>query len=289
MEIFNWFGSILGYLLWFLYEIIPNYGVAIILFTIITKLLLLPFSVKQQKSMAANSKMAAKQQEIRTKYANDRLKMQEEMQKLMEQEGVNPTSGCLVTLIPFPIMLGIYYSVIYPLSNTLHIAKDTISQATEFVSKIPGIASTNQYVEHEIVKNFDALKDHLTMFSADDVQKIEFFGKGFKCFGLDLLASPNTSSFASMLWIIPVLALVTYWGQSFVMQKLQPTQQQGAGQGCMKVMMYGMPLLSAYWAYIMPAAVGFYWIISALVGFAQTLITHKYFSPEQVDLICASG
>lgn len=91
MEIFNWFGSILGYLLWFLYEIIPNYGVAIILFTIITKLLLLPFSVKQQKSMAANSKMAAKQQEIRTKYANDRLKMQEEMQKLMEQEGVNPT------------------------------------------------------------------------------------------------------------------------------------------------------------------------------------------------------
>ena len=111
----------------------------------------------------------------------------------------------------------------------------------------------------------------------------EFFGKGFKCFGLDLLASPNTSSFASMLWIIPVLALVTYWGQSFVMQKLQPTQQQGAGQGCMKVMMYGMPLLSAYWAYIMPAAVGFYWIISALVGFAQTLITHKYFSPEQVS------
>ena len=121
------------------------------------------------------------------------------------------------------------------------------------------------------------------MFSADDVQKIEFFGKGFKCFGLDLLASPNTSSFASMLWIIPVLALVTYWGQSFVMQQLQPTQQQGAGQGCMKVMMYGMPLLSAYWAYIMPAAVGFYWIISALVGFAQTLITHKYFSPEQVS------
>ena len=78
MEIFNWFGSILGYLLWFLYEIIPNYGVAIILFTIITKLLLLPFSVKQQKSMAANSKMAAKQQEIRTKNANDRQKMQEE-------------------------------------------------------------------------------------------------------------------------------------------------------------------------------------------------------------------
>ena len=277
MSIFNFFGSVLGYLLWFLYTVFKNYGIAIILFTIIVKALMFPFSIKSQKSMAAQSRLASKQQELQKKYAKDQMKYNEELQKLYEKEGVNPGGGCLTTLLPFPIMLGIYYSVIYPLSNTLHIAKDTISQATEFVSKIPGIASTNQYVELEIVKNFDALKDHLTMFSADDVQKIEFFGKGFKCFGLDLLASPNTSSFASMLWIIPVLALVTYWGQSFVMQKLQPTQQQGAGQGCMKVMMYGMPLLSAYWAYIMPAAVGFYWIISALVGFAQTLITHNVF------------
>lgn len=283
MSIFNFFGSVLGYLLWFLYTVFKNYGIAIILFTIIVKALMFPFSIKSQKSMAAQSRLASKQQELQKKYAKDQMKYNEELQKLYEKEGVNPGGGCLTTLLPFPIMLGIYYSVIYSLSNTLHIAKDTISQATEFVSKIPGIASTNQYVELEIVKNFDALKDHLTMFSADDVQKIEFFGKGFNCFGLDLLASPNTSSFASMLWIIPVLALVTYWGQSFVMQKLQPTQQQGAGQGCMKVMMYGMPLLSAYWAYIMPAAVGFYWIISALVGFAQTLITHKYFSPEQVS------
>ena len=232
MSIFNFFGSVLGYLLWFLYTVFKNYGIAIILFTIIVKALMFPFSIKSQKSMAAQSRLASKQQELQKKYAKDQMKYNEELQKLYEKEGVNPGGGCLTTLLPFPIMLGIYYSVIYPLSNTLHIAKDTISQATEFVSKIPGIASTNQYVELEIVKNFDALKDHLTMFSADDVQKIEFFGKGFKCFGLDLLASPNTSSFASMLWIIPVLALVTYWGQSFVMQKLQPTQQQGAGQPC---------------------------------------------------------
>ena len=106
--------------------------------------------------------------------------------------------------------------------------------------------------------------------------------QGFKFAGLDLLASPNTSSFASMMWLIPVLALVTYWGQTFIMQKLQP-QQQAAGGGCMKVMLYGMPLLSAYWAFIMPGAVGFYWIISALVSFVQSLIQHKYYSAEQVS------
>ena len=79
-----------------------------------------------------------------------------------------------------------------------------------------------------------------------------------------------------------MLALITYWGQTFIMQKLQP-QQQASGGGCMKVMLYGMPLLSAYWAFIMPGAVGFYWIVSALVGFAQSIIQHKYYSAEQVS------
>lgn len=282
MALFNFFGSILGYLLWALYVIFKNYGVAIILFTIIVKALMFPFSIKSQKSMAAQSRLASKQQELQKRYANNQIKYNEELQKLYEKEGVNPGGGCLMTLLPFPIMLGIYYSVIYPLSNTLHIAKDTIAQATDFVSKIPGVASTNQYVELEIVKNFSALKEHLTMFSADDIEKIEFFGKGFKFLGLDLLASPNNSTFASMMWIIPVLALITYWGQTFIMQKLQP-QQNNQQQGCMKVMLYGMPLMSAYWAYIMPGAVGFYWIISALVGFAQSLIQNKYFSAEKVS------
>ena len=283
MQIFNFFGSILGYLLWFLYSIFKNYGIAIILFTIIVKALMFPFSIKSQKSMAAQSRLASKQKELQARYGKDQMKYNEELQKLYEKEGVNPGSGCLMTLLPFPIMLGIYYSVIYPLSNTLHIAKDTIAQATDFVSKIPGIASTNQYVELEIVKNFSALKEHLTMFSAADIEKIEFFGKGFKFLGLDLLATPSASSFASMMWLIPVLALISYWGQSFIMQKLQPQQQQQAGGGCMKVMMYGMPLLSAYWAFIMPGAVGFYWIISAVVGLGQSVFTHKYYSPEQVS------
>ena len=189
MQIFNFFGSIFGYLLWFLYTIFKNYGVAIILFTIIVKALMFPFSIKSQKSMAAQSRLSKKQQELQARYGNDKMKYNEELQKLYEKEGVNPGGGCLMTLLPFPIMLGIYYSVIYPLSNTLHVAKDSIAQATDFISKIPGVSSTSQYVELEIVKNFSSLKEYLTMFSAEDVNKIESFSKGFTFFGLDLLAS----------------------------------------------------------------------------------------------------
>ena len=159
MQFFNFFGSIFGYLLWFLYTIFQNYGVAIILFTIIVKALMFPFSIKSQKSMAAQSRMAAKQKELQARYGSDKMKYNEELQKLYEKEGVNPGGGCLTTLLPLPLMLGIYYSVIYPLSNTLHVASDSIAKATEFVTRIPGISSTSQYVELEIVKNFSALKE----------------------------------------------------------------------------------------------------------------------------------
>lgn len=284
VQIFNFFGGILGYLLWFLYTVFRNYGIAIILFTIIVRALMFPFSIKSQKSMAAQSRLAKKQQELQARYANDKAKYNEELAALYQKEGVNPGGGCLMTMLPFPIMLGIYYSVIFPLTNTLHIAGDRIAEATSFVQRLPGMvqSATTGYAELQIVQNFSQLKDYLTMFTAEDVEKIELFGRGFKFLGLDLLSTPNASPFSSMLWLIPVLALVSYWASSFVMQKMNPAQQQN-GQGCMKVMLYGMPLLSAYWAFIMPGAVGFYWIISALVGLAQSIVQHKLYSPEKVS------
>ncbi len=289
MGIFNIFGSILGYLLWFLYTIFRNYGVAIILFTIILKLLLFPMSIKQQKSMASQAKMAEKQKELQKKYANNKQKYNEELAKLYEKEGVNPGSGCLTSLLPFPIMLGIYYSVIMPLSNTLHIAKEAINQATEYISKIPGMVSNTSglYSELQIIRNFDALKESLITycpnFTPGDIEKMESFSKGFKFLGLDLLATPQQESFLSFLWIIPVLSLVTSFAYQFYMTR---TSMNGASpSGCMKVMTYVFPLLSVYWAYTMPAAVGFYWVISSLTSWGQSIITNRYFSVHQMTAL----
>ena len=211
MDIFNWFGSLLGYLLWFLYGIVQNYGVAIILFTIIVKALVFPFSVKQQKSMASQAKVQKKVRELQKIYANDKMKLNEETQKLYQKEGVSMTGGCLPMLIPLPILFGIYYSVIYPLRNALHIDANVVSQATQMLSKIPGVSSTfvSQYGEIEIIKHFDSLRDTLTMFSAQDIEKIESFSYGFKFLGLDLLATPQNSNFESMMWLIPAVCLVT--------------------------------------------------------------------------------
>lgn len=289
MDIFNFFGSILGYLLWFFYTLIPNYGVAIILFTIATKIIVFPFSIKQQKSMAATSKLSLKQQELQKKYGNDKAKYQEEVQKLYEKEGVNPASGCLTSIVPLIIMMGLFYTVQNPLANALHLSGDAVTKAVEMLKAIPGIGSTfnAQYAQVEIVKHFAQLQPHLTMFSGDEINRIALFSHGFQFLGLNLLDSPADGAnifgtlFRSNLWVIPVLSLVSSLLMQFIMNKLQPGMQQ-AQQGCMKYMLYIMPLFTAWIACTVPAAVGFYWIISTLTGTLQSIAMNIWYSP--VDL-----
>ncbi|MDO4459683.1 MAG: YidC/Oxa1 family membrane protein insertase [Clostridia bacterium] len=275
MQLFNFFGNLMGYLLWALYCVFKNYGVAIILFTLIIKIVLFPTSINQQKSMAKNAKLGEKQKELQKKYGNDRQRYNEELQKLYEKENMSPYSGCLTTLLPFPIMLGIYYSVIFPLKNTLHISAEAIANATEYVSKIPGLTSTGNYVELTIVKNWAVLKDSIAQFfTQGEIAKIESFEKGFKIFGINLLDTPKGSHFTDLLWLIPVLCILSYWASTFYMQKASGQKSQG----CMNATMYLMPLLSAYWAYMMPGAVGFYWIISSVFAFAQSVIIQNFYS-----------
>ena len=177
-ELFNWFGSILGYLLWFLYSIVRNYGVSILLFTIIMKLLMFPFSIKQQRSMASQAKLQKKVKELQAIYGNDKMKLSEETQKLYAKEGASPTGGCLPMLIPFPILFGIYYSVLYPLQNAVHCSAEHVKQAISLLSQIPGlnISASNQYAEMDIIKHFESLKPYLTnIFTPDEMNNIEFF------------------------------------------------------------------------------------------------------------------
>lgn len=274
-------GSIFGYLLWWLYVIVKNYGVAVILFTLIVKLLSFPLTIKSQKSMASQSRMAAKQKEIQTRYPNDKQKQNEELQKLYDKEGTNPMSGCLPMLLPMLVMFGIIWAVNSPLTNMLHIESTSVTAATEYIAKIPGLSASSTYTELNILRNFDALRDNLTQFfTAADIEKIDFLSSGVNFLGLNLLKIPGQSSFDSFMWLLPVLTLVVQFGIQFYTQKVNPAMQaaQGSQQGCMKWMMYLFPLLSVYYTYISPGALGFYWIITGLVQFLQTMVTNKYFS-----------
>jgi len=279
---FNFLGSLFGYVLWAAYQLVNNFGVAIIIFTLVFKILLFPSSVKQQKSMASNAKFQAKQRELQKKYANNKQKYNEEVQKLYEKENIKPFGGCLSSLLPMFVMLGIFWSVSSPLSNVLHLDKNHIDLFGNFVNKIPGITfdMNNHYNQIGLLNylnNSSILEGAKSIFTDVELAKIQNFSSGFDFLGLNLLATPSVDGGWTIL--IPVLSLVTSVGSQIFMMfsKNSPTKNQ---QGCMKFMFILLPLMTAYFAYIVPCAVGFYWIWSNIFGFVQTLIMNKFYSPE---------
>lgn len=117
----------IGYLLMLIYRLVGNYGISLIILTVIVKLVLYPLYAKQIKSTANMTEMSEKAQEIQRRYANDREKQNEEMQKLYSEAGFNPMSGCLPMLIQFPIIMGLFALLRNPMkympaSNTMMFA-----------------------------------------------------------------------------------------------------------------------------------------------------------------------
>ena len=277
--IFNFIGSIFGYILWAIFWVFQNFGIAIIVFTLIFRIILFPSSVKQQKSMAANASLQAKQKEIREKYANNKAKQNEEIQKLYEKEGVSPMSGCATSLFPMIIMLGIYYAVVRPLSNVIHLSEQAVSQ----LNMIPGVCMTQQNIYSEMnslklftnPENVNMLIGH--GLPAKELQEIHNLAGGFNFLGLDLLSIPQRTGFASLIIIIPILCLITSLGSQILTMRMQGNPMQGQ-QGCMKYFMLALPLLTVYISYIVPGAVGFYWVWSTIFGFVQQVLISKFYS-----------
>lgn len=275
-------GYFLGYILGFFLDVTQNYGLAMILFTISINVLMIPMVIKRQKSLATTTRLSKKQNEIKKKYANDRKKIEEETAKLYQKEGYNPMGGCLIMFVPIIILFGVIGTVFSPLKNTLHLPADKVKQASTLLSEIPGIENntSSRYDEISIITLFPAIKEQLTMFNEEELQSIEEFSKSFNFLGLDLLATPKTSSWSSMLWVIPLFCLIVPTISTFITQKLQNDPSQQNQPGCMKYSMYFIPLMSVWISYTVPAAVGFYWIINGACQAIQTITVNHFYSPK---------
>lgn len=286
MAFFNFFGSIFGYVLWPIFYVVQNYGIAIIIFAILAKILLFPFSIKQQKSMANNARLQKKQKEINERYKNNKQKANEEMQKLYQKEGVNPSSGCLTSIVPMLVMLGIFYSISSPLTNTLHLDSDLVSSTVTYAQHLPGMpltSSANTYYQQiEVLNNFGAMinSDFIKeCFTQNQINNVNMLASGFELIpgsGISMLNIPSAYGFfGSFYTLIPVFCFLSSIVTQIITMKVNGTQMQG----CMMVMIFGMPLFSAYIAYSVPAAVGFYWICSTLLGLVQSIVMHRFYNP----------
>lgn len=279
------------------YDLTNSYGVALILFTLVIKLIMLPFQMKSKKSMMRMSRVSGQMQELQKRYAKNQAKLQEEMQKLYEEEGVNPMSGCLWSFLPLPILMALYSIIRQPITHFMMLSKDVLQTVVQSVADA-GVDLTN-IVMMDKATGAPALKDGLYQMAAygqinlvKAVQEMGlstpdgWFNVNYKFLGLDLTATPweYVKSF-TFTWavigviLIPILAGLSQFVFSKLTMKTQP-QADAAGGASMKSMMYMMPLFSVYIAFIMPAALGVYWIAQSVFSLIQEAILNKTFSAK---------
>ena len=279
------------------YNLTNSYGVALILFTLVIKLIMLPFQMKSKKSMMRMSRVSGQMQELQKRYAKNQAKLQEEMQKLYEEEGVNPMSGCLWSLIPFPILIALYSIIRQPITHFMMLSKDVLQTVVQFAADA-GVNLTN-IVMMDKATGTPALKDGLYQLASygqinlvKAVQEMGlstpegWFDMNYNFLGLDLTATPweYVKNF-TFTWavigviLIPILAGLSQFVFSKLTMKTQP-QADAAGGASMKSMMYMMSLMSVYIAFIMPAALGVYWIAQSVFSLIQEAILNKTFSAK---------
>ena len=279
------------------YNLTNSYGVALILFTLVIKLIMLPFQMKSKKSMMRMSRVSGQMQELQKRYAKNQAKLQEEMQKLYEEEGVNPMSGCLWSFLPLPILMALYSIIRQPITHFMMLSKDVLQTVVQSVADA-GVDLTN-IVMMDKATGAPALKDGLYQMAAygqinlvKAVQEMGlstpdgWFNVNYKFLGLDLTATPweYVKSF-TFTWavigviLIPILAGLSQFVFSKLTMKTQP-QADAAGGVSMKSMMYMMPLFSVYIAFVMPAALGVYWIAQSVFSLIQEAILNKTLSAK---------
>ena len=281
MTIFGW---PLGFVMLGCYLLTGNnYALAITLFTVVTKLALLPLSIKQQKEQAKMAIFQPKLQNIQKKYGNNKERYNEEIQKLYTEEGYNPMSGCLPSLIQFPILFGVIDVVYKPIYHILRASNAVINEMVAIAENAGYAFEKGSYYTQ--IKLLNVVKESPELFSSIDpelVQKIADFDMNL--FGLDLGVVPQFALTyeGGFNWylLIPVLCGVFQFAMTIFMQKSNPNQQQGAG--AMNIMLYMMPLMSVYIGFVVPAAAGFYWTLSAVVQSIQSVVFHFCLNPKKI-------
>lgn len=269
------------------YTVTGSYGVSLILFTLVIKLILLPFQMKSKKSMVRMSRMNGKLQEIQKRYANNREKQGEEMQKLYAEEGVSPMSGCVWSFLPMPILFALYYVIREPIVFFMNFGsrsagREVLSAAKSIIDSA-GITLTSNSA-YEQIEICNVINSKFPDFASAHPGWVTL---DYHFLGLDLSEIP-TRGFSMLksgvtwaavgLILIPILSGVLQFFLSKITMKTQPTAgQQGMST---KSMMYTMPLVSLWIGFTLPAALGVYWIAQSGFSAIQEWILGKFYSDK---------
>ena len=278
---FSFFASLFGYILNAIYGVVNNYGLAIILFTIIIKSVMLPISIRQQKTMKKSAKIQVLAKEIQDKYKNDQVRQSQELMELYKRENMNPLSGCLSSIIQMLIILSVFYLVSSPLTYMKRLDANIVTDLVEQVIEEDG-ASNVRYREIAVIKRFSDTDERVRI-------NMDFLG-------LDLSDVP-TQNFKEdpKVFVIPVLYVITSMISMKITtsmnnrrknnedkpEKVDENDEMQAIEDMNKQMMIMMPVMSVMIALIAPLGLALYWLVSNILMIIERLFLNKLFVEEE--------
>ena len=271
----SFFANIFGYLLNFLYEIFKNYGVAIIVFSIVLKVILLPLSIKQQKTMKKSAKIQEKMKEIQDKYSNNPEKLNQETIELYKKENMSPFSGCLSAIIQIVLLFSVFYLVRSPLTYMKKVDTQLIEDYKTEISQQSEQENNNAYPEISIIK-----------LKGNEDERVNL---NMNFLGLDLSGVPTQNLSDFKVYIIPALYVIS----SFISIRMTTNMQKKSKENsddkeeidpmaqANKSMSYFMPIMSISIAIIAPLGLALYWLVNNILMITERGLLNKVIKDEE--------
>lgn len=286
---FQFFANIFGFILNFINDFVGNYGLAIILFTLLIKLIMLPLSIKQQKTMKKSAKLQEQIKVLQFKYKNDPEKLNREMMDLYKKENMSPFSGCLSTIVQFILLISIFYMVRFPLTYMERIDKTQIDTYVQQM-KDDGKEVSQAYSEIDVVRELDYLKEKFP--EDENLTKINL---NMQFCGLDLSKIPQQNLGDWTVYIIPILYIISTFISMRITTAMQNSskkkkddviditenkeeernEMEDAMAQSNKMMSWMMPIMSVSISLVAPLGLALYWLVNNILMIAERLILDK--------------
>lgn len=311
----SFFANLFGYVLNFLYELVGNYGWAIILFSVLVKIIMLPISIKQQQTMKKSQKINDEMKQIQFKYKNDPEKMNQEVMSLYKREKLSPFSGCFSAIVQLLLLLAVFYLVRSPLTYMKKVDPEVISELETVVEEQ---GNTSNYKEISVINYINSLEnqDSVNEEEKNDINEVnqeenneneEFNINDYKdkvyinmdFLGLDLSKVPTEDLRDLKVLIIPALYVIS----SFISIKLtnnsttkkkdknligdgtdkKEMDEYDAMAEANKSMSWFMPLMSISIACIAPLGLALYWLVNNILMIFERIVLNKFFKDDKEE------
>ena len=305
--------QIFGYLLDWLYSFFNNYGVAIIIFSVILRVILIPITIKQQKSMKKNAELQAEMSEIQKKYKNNPEKLNQETIELYKREKMSPFSGCLSSILQIVIILAVFWLVSQPLTYMKRLDASFIEKYANEM-KESGYNQNNSYTQIAVLDyaqtKYQEIEDTLQNENVENREELEAqrdeynqLRLNMEFLGLDLSKVPTQSLNDWRVYIIPVLYVITSIisikittvtqskkkdenkKEDIIIdpegkkeEEIDPTAQM---EQMNKSMMYMVPFMSVMIAIIAPLGLALYWLVSNILMIIERLVITKIIDKKE--------